>query len=82
MGLIRFLAIFLLIVYGLRLLGKYLLPILIRRQVNKMQENAQRQYRASNKKKEGEVTIEKNKKRKETKGKDKYGEYTDFEEID
>lgn len=67
-----------LIYYGLKLVGRLLFPIVVKKAVNNMQA---RQYTYSERKPEGEVTIEKGPgaKRSSQAGQ---GEYVDFEEVD
>lgn len=84
MGFLRTLLIIAIIIFALRFIFRYLLPLLLTRYVNKKFKEMGKTYGFSqdnrNKKKEGEVTIEytPNDKKKYTQGK---GDYVDFEEI-
>jgi ribosomal protein S17E len=66
--------------YTIRLLA----PFLIKRFANKMQDKFRQEFNQQNKNndsKEGEVTIETNKKSSNSKT-DNVGDYVDFEEVD
>ena len=66
--------------YTIRLLA----PFLIKRFANKMQDKFRQEFNQqykNNDSKEGEVTIENNKKSSNSKT-DKVGDYVDFEEVD
>ncbi|MAO71227.1 MAG: DUF4834 domain-containing protein [Flavobacteriales bacterium] len=82
-GLIRFLFWFLIISYILKLLGRYIIPYLLKRYVKKKQSEFNQQFsqRQSNEEKEGEVSI-KTKPKKPKSDTSKMGEYIDFEEVD
>jgi len=67
-----------LVYYGLKFVGRLLFPIVVKKAVNNMQA---RQYTYSQKKPEGEVTIETNR-RPKGRAHDAQGEYVDFEEVD
>lgn len=82
-GLIRFLFWFFLISYFLKLLGRYVLPYLLKRFLKKKQTEFTQQFsqRKSPVEKEGEVSI-KTKPKKSKSNTSKLGEYIDFEEVD
>ena len=85
---IRVILIVLLIYFGLKLIIRWFVPMLVRyivRKVGKQFEKKFNQYerpdRGRNRKKEGEVTIEKKPKNRRKSNND-VGEYIDYEEID
>ena len=86
-GLIRMILIILLIYYGVKILSRLFAPLLIKYVAKKAEEKfgaqfgqfQQKSYQ-ENRKKEGEVTIDKMPNTK-TSNKD-VGEYVDYEEID
>ncbi len=86
MNLLRTIFIFLLVYLGIRLIMRYVLPVIIRIFFKKAQKNfhdrfeEQRRQQEAAQYKDGEVYISKDPKRKG--GKDKGdGEYIDFEEV-
>jgi len=83
MGLIRFLFWFFLISYILRILGRYLFPILLKRYIKKKQSQFNQQFNQQNSpvEEEGEVSIKTKPKKSKTDTND-MGEYVDFEEVD
>ncbi len=82
-GLFRFLFWFFLISYILRILGRYIFPILLKRYINKKQSQFNQQFNPQNSPldKEGEVSI-KTKPKKSKNDTNDMGEYVDFEEVD
>jgi hypothetical protein len=76
---LRTLGIIVIIYYGLKFLGRLLFPIVVKKAVNNMQAR-QTQYQRDQKR-EGEVTIEKDKQRA-SRNHNSEGEYVDFEEVD
>jgi type II secretory pathway component PulL len=81
-GFIRILAIIILVYYILKLIGRVVLPWFIKRQVNKFQErqaSGYRNYHNEQKRREGEVTVQHQKRADNSKNRD--GEYVDYEEI-
>ncbi len=82
---LRTLAIIVIVYYVLRWLGRIFAPILMKRMVHKMQQQAQQQYgqqkQNSTKAREGETVIDK-KPSANKQSNDSVGEYVDFEEID
>lgn len=84
----RTIGIILLVIYGLKFIGKYIIPLLLKRAVNKAQERAQNQQSNYQNTTEpnvnvGETIIDKssvdNSKKKIN---DDVGEYVDYEEVD
>ena len=82
-GLFRFLFWFFLISYILRILGRYIFPILLKRYINKKQSQFNQQFNPQNSPldKEGEVSIKTKPKNSKNDTND-MGEYVDFEEVD
>ena len=82
-GLFRFFFWFFLISYILRILGRYIFPILLKRYINKKQSQFNQQFNQQNSPldKEGEVSI-KTKPKKSKNDINDMGEYVDFEEVD
>ena len=76
---LRTVGIIVIIYYGLKFLGRLLFPIVVKKAVNNMQAR-QTQYQRDQKR-EGEVTIEKDRQRQSS-GRNTDGEYVDFEEVD
>jgi len=78
MAFLRTILIIVFVVYVLKLIGRYVIPLLIKRQINKFQqENNKQNYQQ---KPEGEVTVESNKINDKKFNSDE-GEYVDYEEI-
>ena len=82
-GLFRFLFWFFLISYILRILGRYIFPILLKRYINKKQSQFNQQFNQQDSpvEKEGKVSI-KTKPKKSKNDTNDMGEYVDFEEVD
>ena len=82
-GLIKFLFWFFLISYLFKMIGRFLLPYVLKKYIRKQQSkfNHGFGYRKDNVEKEGKVTIKKNPKKPKSDTSD-MGEYVDFEEID
>lgn len=80
---LRTIAIILIIYYGLKLIGKYLAPIILKRAANKFEERVRQQqgYTETKKEKVGETVIDK-KPNSSQKQSNTVGEYVDFEEVD
>ena len=80
-GLLKFLFWFFVISYLIKFLGRVFLPLMLKRFINKSSEKFKQQYdnmdTYSNK--EGEVTIESNKKSSDSSN--DVGDYVDFEEV-
>lgn len=85
MGLLRTIAIILIIYYVFKFLARLFAPYLMKRMVNKMQEKASQQYNSNHQHKstvrEGETVIDKAPQNMKE-GNKNVGEYVDFEEID
>lgn len=81
-GFARTLLIIAVIYFGIKLISRYVLPMLIDKGVKNMQQKMQNQQRQNEPSRpEGEVTIEKNKSNTNNSAKNK-GDYVDFEEVD
>jgi flagellar biosynthesis/type III secretory pathway M-ring protein FliF/YscJ len=76
---LRTIGIIVLIYFVLKFVGRLLFPIVVKKAVNNMQAR-QTQYQRDQKR-EGEVTIEKDRQRQSSSRKTE-GEYVDFEEVD
>lgn len=84
MGLLRTIFIIILVYYGFKLIGRFLLPFLAGLLVKKVQKNMHNQYAQTYKtdsKKEGEVTIETGPGNKKSNSHQVDAEDVDFEEI-
>ena len=83
MGLLRTIAIILLVYYVFKFLTKLFAPYLMKRMVNKMQQNAQNQQRNQQQPnvKEGETVIDR-KPQNTNQSNNSVGEYVDYEEVD
>lgn len=80
---IRTLVIIAIIYFAIRIISRYILPMLVDKGVKNMQQKMyeqQKQNQRSNRR-EGEVTIEKDKQKNKKFDKDE-GEYIDFEEVE
>lgn len=81
-GLIKTLAIFFIIYYSLKIIARYILPLFVKRTMNKMEDRFKAQQEAQEPQgKVGETTIDKAP-RKPTKSSSNDGDYIDFEEVD
>ena len=82
-GLFRFLFWFFLISYILRILARYIFPILLKRYINKKKSQFNQQFNQqdSTLEKEGKVSV-KTKPKKSKDDTNDMGEYVDFEEVD
>ncbi len=76
---LRTVGIIVIIYYGLKFVGRLLFPIVVKKAVNNMQAR-QTQYQRDQKR-EGEVTIEKDRQQQNSR-RHTEGEYVDFEEVD
>lgn len=85
MGVLRTIAIIILVMYALRIIGRLFAPVMIRYVAKKAEKRfsdqykQQAQYQQQQRAKEGETTIDKMPNRKPSKD---VGEYIDFEEVD
>ena len=87
MALLRYIVIFLVIYYGIKLLSRVLMPFFLKYLFKKAGQNMHHQFGAqqqASQKEDGEVTIQYNADKKSGKHikKDDSGEYVDFEELD
>ncbi|MGB5990412.1 MAG: hypothetical protein WBG43_11830 [Marinifilaceae bacterium] len=83
-GLFNFILVVFIIVMAFRIFFLNILPYLLKRKIEKMQdgyEHGQSHYERNNSK-EGEVHFDKPDSNSRTAGKKNVGEYVDFEEID
>ncbi len=81
-GLIRTLAIFFMIYYALKIIGRYVFPLFIKRTVSKMEDRMRAEQEAQEPpQKVGETTVDKKPtlRRKTT---EDTGEYIDYEEVE
>jgi hypothetical protein len=78
----RTLLIILIIWYGFKLVTRYLFPLLMRKTMHNMQSRMEQQFRDQqrNQRSEGDVTLEKNRRKNPTQSNE--GEYVDFEEVE
>ncbi len=83
MGAIRFIIILIIVWQLLKLAGRYLLPIFLKKSVEKMQNNMDERYRDATREQrpEGDVSIDK-KPNSTSRLNDDVGEYVDFEEVE
>jgi uncharacterized protein HemY len=79
---LRFVVVFLVVWYAIRLIIKYLVPWLIMRFINNQQKNFDSYRQSQQKQKEGEINIKKGKEETRKKDDGHFGEYVDFEEIE
>jgi hypothetical protein len=81
-NLLKALFIIIVIFYLIRIIGRYLFPFLVQKGVNSMQQKMNNQYRQQQpSRREGEVTIERNRSGRST-SRQQDGDYIDFEEVD
>lgn len=81
-GLIRTLAILFIIYYSFKIIGRYVLPLFIKRTINKMEDRFKAHQEAQQPQgKVGETLIDKTP-RTHSKKKDDSSEYIDFEEVE
>ncbi len=81
-GLVKTLAIFFIIYYSLKIIGRYVLPLFVKRTMSKMEDRFRAQQEAQQPQgKVGETTIDKT---PQTKRKTSHSDddYIDFEEVD
>lgn len=78
----RTLLIILIIWYGFKLVTRYIFPLLMRKTMHNMQSRMEQQFRDQqrNQRSEGDVTLEKNRRKNPTQSNE--GEYVDFEEVE
>lgn len=76
---LRTVGIIVILYYGFKFLGRLLFPIVVKKVVNNMQDR--QSPNQSERKREGEVTIEKDSKQQGGR-RNNEGEYVDFEEVE
>jgi hypothetical protein len=83
MGLLRTIAIILIVYYAFKLIGRYVLPLFVKRMVDNVEKkykDQQQNFSQDENAKVGETVIDK--KPSQTKGSNKdVGDYVDYEEI-
>jgi hypothetical protein len=79
--LIRFLLISICVLYIIRSLVRYLIPVLFQSVVNKAQQQAQQQYTRQQKRPEGAVKVDYIPEGKRSTVPDSEGEFVDYEEV-
>jgi hypothetical protein len=83
MGFIRIILILILFYYGVRIITRYLLPLLlgnyVNRKMNDFQGQSGRQEKTKSRKREGEVTVDYAP--QEEKKQNNRGDYVEYEEI-
>ncbi len=79
---LRTIFIIVIIYFGIRLVARYVLPLLIDKSVKNMQQKMHDQQKQNQQQKrpEGDVTIETN--QNKNRNRQNEGEYVDFEEVD
>jgi hypothetical protein len=82
-GVLNIILVIMLFYYGIKFIGRFLVPIFFQKVMKKAEEKFRQQqgYQENNITKEGETTIDK-KPTEGTKGSNSVGEYIDYEEID
>jgi hypothetical protein len=82
-NLLTTIGIIVVVFYALRFLGRLLFPVIMKKAVNNMQEKkSQYQQHYEQRKPEGQVTVETDNDRKQSRSSNTEGEYIDFEEIE
>jgi len=81
-GFLRTVVVVLIIFYAVRLITRFVLPLLFQKTIKDMQAKMNQQMRDQQRqgKREGEVTIERN--QNQNNRNSQTGEYVDFEEVD
>jgi low affinity Fe/Cu permease len=81
-GFLRTVVVILIIFYAVRLITRFVLPLLFQKTIKDMQAKMNQQMRDQQRqgKREGEVTIERN--QNQNNRNSQTGEYVDFEEVD
>lgn len=82
-GFIRTLLVIAIIYFGIRIVSRYVLPLLVDKGVKNMQQKMQNQQRKNQQpsRPEGEVTLEKDRNQRSNNSQNQ-GDYVDFEEVD
>lgn len=81
MGVLRTILIIVFVYYVIRFFNRYILPLVVKGYINKNKEQFQNSSQDRSRRREGDVTINYNRK-DNNKSFDGKGEYVDFEEID
>ena len=83
MGLLRTIAIILIVYYGFKFIGKYILPFFMKRMVNNVEKKFREQQQHQSHDKTGEVgeTIIDKKPSNTKSGNKEVGDYVDYEEL-
>lgn len=81
MGLLKFIFYFILVLWALRILFRLLLPVIFKRLVIKMQNQAQQTNPGRSNRKEGSINVDFVPPKSKTAKAEKAGEFVDFEEI-
>ncbi len=81
-GFLRTVVVILIIFYAVRLIARFVVPLLFQKTIKDMQAKVNQQMRDQQRqgKREGEVTLEQNKNQNNRNS--QTGEYVDFEEVD
>lgn len=81
-GFLRTILVIALIYFGIKVVTRYILPMLVDKGVKNMQQKMyEQQHGKGSKRPEGEVTIENKNKNQQSNSRNN-GEYVDFEEVD
>jgi len=81
-GILRTILILMLVYYGLKIIGRYVFPLLLKRTMNKMEARFRAQQQTQEPQEEiGKTTIDK-KPRGQNKDENGTGEYIDYEEVE
>lgn len=82
-GFFRTILIILLVYYGLKIIGRFMAPIILKKAANKFEERVKKQQGKTDttNEKVGETVIDK-KPNSSKQSNDSVGEYVDFEEVD
>lgn len=83
---LRTIGVILLVIYGMRFITKYVLPLVLKRAIHKAQERATQRngnYQESHaKEKVGETIIDKKPMQSKKTNSDNVGDYVDYEEVE
>lgn len=83
---LRTIGIILLVIYGMKFIAKYLLPIILKKAVHKAQERAQQRGAGFDQResevKVGETVIDKKPRPENSSQSNNVGDYVDYEEVD
>tara|TARA_B100000809_G_C15130034_1_gene527979 strand:+ start:1497 stop:1778 length:282 start_codon:yes stop_codon:yes gene_type:complete len=83
---LRTIGIILLVIYGMKFIAKYILPLILKRAITKAQERAQQQNdtdeQPSSNAIVGETIIDKKPSQSESSKTNNVGDYVDYEEVD